>query len=98
MGITVAGLEGVDFGWSDLDSPAGAQSFSLQEIRRDAVLHRLDIRRSLAQYAAAETDLQLDIAKQYPDIQIPPGYTYEEKNSFFPLGISMHLPPFNPNQ
>jgi outer membrane protein TolC len=98
MGIPVAGLEGVDFGWSDLDSPAGAQSFSLQEIRRDAVLDRLDIRRSLAQYAAAETDLQLQIAKQYPDIQIAPGYTYEERNNFFTLGVSITLPLFNRNQ
>jgi cobalt-zinc-cadmium efflux system outer membrane protein len=98
MGIPVGGLEGLDFAWSDLESPPGAQSFSPQEIRRDAVLDRLDIRRSLAQYAAAENDLQLEIAKQYPDIQIAPGYTYEEKNSFFTLGISMTLPIFNRNQ
>jgi cobalt-zinc-cadmium efflux system outer membrane protein len=98
MGIPVAGLEGLDFAWSDLDSPPSAQSFSPQEIRRDAVLDRLDIRRSLAQYAAAESDLQLEIAKQYPDVQIAPGYTYEEKNSFFTLGISMTLPLFNRNQ
>jgi outer membrane protein, heavy metal efflux system len=98
MGIPVAGLEGLDFAWSGLDSPPSAQSFSPQEIRRDAVLDRLDIRRSLAQYAAAEADLQLEIAKQYPDVQIAPGYTYEEKNSFFTLGISMTLPLFNRNQ
>ena len=98
MGIPVAGLEGLDFAWSDLDSPPSAQSFSPREIRRDAVLDRLDIRRSLAQYAAAEADLQLEIEKQYPDVQIAPGYTYEEKNSFFTLGISMTLPLFNRNQ
>ncbi len=63
-----------------------------------AVLDRLDIRRSLAQYTAAETDLQLEIAKQYPDIQIGPGYTYEEKNNFFTLGVSITLPLFNRNQ
>jgi outer membrane protein, heavy metal efflux system len=98
MGIPAAGLEGLDFTWSDLGSPPSTQSFSPQDIRRDAVLNRLDIRRSLAQYAAAEADLQLEIAKQYPDIQIAPGYTYEEKNSFFTLGVSMTLPIFNRNQ
>ena len=98
MGISVAGLEGVELAWTDLDLPPGARSFSLQEIRRDAVLDRLDIRRSLAQYAAAEADLQLEIAKQYPDIQIAPGYTYEERNSFFTVGLSITLPLFNRNQ
>ena len=67
-------------------------------IQRDAVLNRLDVRRALAQYAAAEADLQLEIAKQYPDLQIGPGYTYEEGNSFFTLGLSATLPVFNRNQ
>jgi outer membrane protein TolC len=56
------------------------------------------VRRSLAQYAAAEADLQLEISKQYPDVQIGPGYTYEEKNNFFTLGLSTTLPVFNRNQ
>ncbi len=98
MGIPVAGIEGLDFAWSDLDSPPGAQSFSPQQIQRDAVLDRLDIRRALAQYAAAESDLQLEIARQYPDIQIAPGYTFEERNSFFTLGLAITLPIFNRNQ
>jgi cobalt-zinc-cadmium efflux system outer membrane protein len=98
MGISVAGLQGIEFAWSDLDSPPSAQSFAPQEIQREAVLDRLDIRRSLAQYAAAESDLQLEIAKQYPDVQIGPGYTYEERDNFFTLGLSVTLPLFNRNQ
>ncbi|PYU36019.1 MAG: TolC family protein [Acidobacteria bacterium] len=98
MGIPVPGIAGMDFAWTELESPPGTQSFSPQEIRRDAVLDRLDIRRSLAQYEAAESNLQLEIAKQYPDVQIAPGYTFEERNSFFTLGLSMTLPLFNRNQ
>jgi outer membrane protein TolC len=98
IGIPVAGLRGIDFSWTNLDSPPSAESLSPEEIRRDAVLNRLDVRRSLAQYAAAEADLQLETSKQYPDVQIGPGYTYEEKNNFFTLGISTTLPIFNRNQ
>ena len=98
IGIPVAGLQGLDFKWPDLDSPPSAESLSPAEIQRDAVLNRLDVRRSLAQYAAAEADLQLEISKQYPDIQIGPGYTYEERNSFFVIGFSTTLPLFNRNQ
>jgi cobalt-zinc-cadmium efflux system outer membrane protein len=97
IGIPVAGLEG-EFFWADLDSPPSAESLLPRQIQRDAVLNRLDVRRSLAQYAAAEADLQLEISKQYPDVQIGPGYTYEEKNNFFTLGLSTTLPVFNRNQ
>ena len=97
IGIPVAGLQGLDFSWSDLDSPPSAESLSPRQIQRDAVLNRMDVRRSLAQYGAAEADLQVEISKQYPDVQIGPGYTYEEKNNFFILGLSTTLPLFNRN-
>jgi outer membrane protein TolC len=98
IGVPVSGLEDSEFSWPDLDSPPSPDSFSRQTIQRDAVLNRLDVRRSLAEYAAAEADLQLEIAKQYPDVQIGPGYTYEEKNNFFTIGLSVTLPLFNRNQ
>jgi outer membrane protein TolC len=98
IGIPVAGLQGLTFSWSELNSPPTAESLSPEQIQREAVLNRLDVRRSLAQYAAAEADLQLEISKQYPDIQIGPGYTYEEKNNFFTLGLSTTLPIFSRNQ
>lgn len=98
IGIPTAGLQGFDFSWSELDSPPSAASFSRGQIQRDAVLNRLDVRRALAQYAAAEADLQLEISRQYPDFQIGPGYTYEERNNFFTIGLSTTLPLFNRNQ
>jgi cobalt-zinc-cadmium efflux system outer membrane protein len=98
VGIPLAGLGNAEFSWPHLESPPGSESFSEAEIQRDAVLNRLDVRRALAQYAAAESDLQLEIAKQYPDINIGPGYTYEERHSFFTVGFSTSLPLFNRNQ
>jgi outer membrane protein TolC len=98
IGIPVAALQGIRFSWSNLDSPPSLESVSPQQVQRDAVVNRLDVRRALAQYAAAEADLQIEIAKQYPDVAIGPGYTYEEKNNFFTLGISTTLPIFNRNQ
>jgi outer membrane protein TolC len=98
IGIPVAGLRGAQFSWPGMDNPPSAESLSLEEVQRDAVLNRLDIRRALAQYAAAEAGLQLEIAKQYPDINIGPGYTYEETHSFFTVGASTTVPLFNRNQ
>jgi outer membrane protein, heavy metal efflux system len=98
LGVPLASLQDAEFSWPDLDTPPTLESLSAAEIQRDAVLNRLDVRRSLAQYAAAEADLQLEIAKQYPDINIGPGYTYEEMHSFFTLGLSSIVPLFNRNE
>jgi outer membrane protein TolC len=98
IAIPVAALDDIDFSWTDLDSPPGAESLSPKAIQRDAVVNRLDVRRALAQYAAAEANLQLEISKQYPDLQIGPGYTYEERDNFFTIGLSATLPVFNRNQ
>jgi len=98
VGIPVAGLREAQFSWPAMDTPPSAESFSAQTIQRDAVLNRLDVRSSLAQYAAAEAGLQLEIAKQYPDISIGPGYTYEEGRSYFTVGFSAVVPVFNKNQ
>jgi outer membrane protein, heavy metal efflux system len=98
LGIPLRSLQTVEFSWPDMDTPPAPESLSAAEIQHDAVLNRLDVRRSLAQYAATETDLQLEIAKQYPDINIGPGYTYEEKHSFFTVGLSASVPLFNRNQ
>src|SRR5260370_32838143 len=98
VGLPVAALQSVDFSWPNIDTPPSAESLSPGEIQRGAVLNRLDLRRSLAQYAAAEAALQLEIAKQYPDMNIGPGYTYEEKHIVFTVGFSTTVPLFNRNQ
>jgi outer membrane protein TolC len=98
IGIPMAALDGIEFSWPDMGKPLSPASLSADQVHRDAVLNRLDIRRSLAQYAAAEGALHLEIAKQYPSFNIGPGYTYEERNSFFTVGFSTSLPVFNRNQ
>src|SRR5216683_2289938 len=98
LGIPSASLRDAEFSWPDMDIPPTPESLSAPEIQHEAVLNRLDVRRSLSQYAAAEAGLQLEIAKQYPDINLGPGYTYEERNSFFTVGLSTSIPLFNRNQ
>jgi cobalt-zinc-cadmium efflux system outer membrane protein len=98
VGIPLSAVQSLDFVWPGLETLPRAESFSSDELKREAVLNRLDLRRSLSQYAAAEAALQLEIAKQYPDINIGPGYTFEERQSFFTVGLSTTLPLFNRNQ
>ena len=98
VGVPATALDRIEFSWPDFDQPVNADALSADSIERDAVLNRLDVRRALYEYAATESALQLEIARQHPDIQIGPGYTFEERNSFFVLGAAATLPLFNRNQ
>ena len=69
------------------------------DVRRQAVLNRADVMQALAEYAASQAALQLEIARQYPDIHIGPGYTFDAGADKFLLPLSaVSLPLFNRNQ
>jgi cobalt-zinc-cadmium efflux system outer membrane protein len=69
------------------------------DVQREAVFHRADLLASLAEYAAAESALQLEVAKQYPDIHLGPGYTYDTGTHKIAFGLAgITLPIFDQNQ
>ncbi len=68
------------------------------EIQRRALLNRADILGALSEYEASQSALQLEIAKQYPDIHIGPGYQLDQTDSKWTLGLSLILPIFNRNK
>ncbi|MGH8728462.1 MAG: TolC family protein [Burkholderiales bacterium] len=66
--------------------------------KREALINRLDIRRSLLEYAAAEAALQLEIARQYPDFNLKPGYAFDQDDNVWSLGLALVLPLLNKNE
>jgi outer membrane protein, heavy metal efflux system len=62
-----------------------------QSLQQDALLNRIDIRRSIAQYAAAESEIRLQAAQQIPDITINPGILFEFGDKIWSLGFSSLL-------
>jgi len=68
------------------------------QARHQASLNRADILAGLAEYATSEATLQLEIARQYPDIHLGPGYEYDQGDNKWSLGLSVMLPVFNRNQ
>ena len=66
--------------------------------RRRALLNRTDIFGALAQYAAAESALRLEIAKQYPDLHLSPGYEFDQGDNKWGVGLSLELPILNHNR
>ena len=68
------------------------------DLQDAALLNRLDIRAALARYDAAEQQLRLEIARQYPDLTLSPSHYYEEGFHIWSLGISALLPLLNKNE
>ena len=96
IGVPASALAGVKFsfeGWGQLAGEA-----SVTDARRQALLNRSDILSGLADYAAIEAGLQLEIAKQYPDVHLQPGYQFDQGDSKWSLGITVELPVLNQNQ
>jgi outer membrane protein, heavy metal efflux system len=98
IGVPVSALEGIDLSVGLFKTPPPLENFPLPELRREALTHRADILEALSRYAASQSKLQLEIAKQYPDVHIGPGYIYDQGENKWGLGISVELPVLNRNQ
>ena len=97
IGIPAHALDAVAIRFPDAP-PSGAEGDRAQ-LRRDALLRRTDVRAALERHAAAESDLRLEIAKQYPDVEIGPGYAYDTGTNKFSFGIvGLKLPLLDRNQ
>ncbi len=62
--------------------------FPSSEAQTSALLNRKSIPIALERYAVAEAKLRMEIARQYPDIVLSPGYAYEFGDKIWSLGIS----------
>jgi CRISPR system Cascade subunit CasA len=78
--------------------PAPPPGFDLVGWRRDAALSRRDVFRALADYDIAENALRLEVAKQYPDIRIGPGYYWDHGVLKLPFNLALTLPPTDLNR
>lgn len=96
MGLPVGALADLEF---VLPAPPGIEgSASVADARRQALWRRADVLAGLAEYAAAESALQLEVAKQFPDIHFGPGYQFDQGESKWSLGLAVELPVLNRNQ
>jgi outer membrane protein, heavy metal efflux system len=98
LGMRVDALEGISFAWRELERPSDEASLTPARVRQLALLNRIDLRRMLTEYAAADEALKLEIARQYPDISLGGGYSWEVGENIFQLLPIITLPLMNQNQ
>lgn len=96
LGVSVDALRGVALSFALFDHLP--PQLPAQEVQRQVLLHRSDILGALAAYTARESALQLEIAKQYPDIHFPPSYERDTGENKWFLGLSLVMPVLNRNE
>jgi cobalt-zinc-cadmium efflux system outer membrane protein len=98
LGVPLRAIEGRELKFDLSWSAEGGRDLESAEVRRQALHGRADILAALADYAASQSALQLEIARQYPDIHLGPGYEYDQGEHKWGLGIGAELPVFNRNE
>jgi outer membrane protein, heavy metal efflux system len=102
VGVPLAALDGIQLNFRRIDgSEQNAQeeaALSGNELWQEALVERSDVQASLAEYAAAESALALEIANQYPNLTLGPGYSWDAGQHRYLLLPGADLPLFNQNQ
>ncbi len=88
---------------TSVEGPPSPPANPLMRLSRDqavrqALLARPDVRAALADYAAREAALALELARQYPDLHLGSGYQFDQGQNKWSLGVSVDLPLLNQNQ
>ena len=93
VGVTLEGLQSCRLApWTPPSRAGDASALTA------GLLHRFDVRRALVEYAAAEARLRLEIARQYPDVQLGPDYSFDEGHYKITGGASLAVPLFHRNR
>ncbi len=99
LGVTPRALSGVRLSFAQFNE--FPRQLTRPQVRRQALIDRADVRAALEQYAASQSALQLQIARQWPDIDLGPGFTWNGQlagDSEWQLGLRLTLPVLNHNQ
>jgi len=99
MGLPVSALKDVEIAYDLTLFPADMERLTSTEVRRQALQRRPDVLAALADYGASESALQIEIAKQYPDVHLNTGFEYDQGlQKWGLLGFGMELPLLNRNE
>jgi outer membrane protein TolC len=99
LGVPLQALAGARLSFADLQTlPV---DLTRPQVRQRALLERADVRAALERYAASQSALQLQIARQWPDVDLGPGFEWNAQlagDREWELGLSLPLPIRNHNQ
>jgi CRISPR system Cascade subunit CasA len=98
LGVPPAELDKVVLLWNGFDTPPSTTASDVSQQREAALLGRADVLQALVTYDQAEADLRGEVARQWPELHLGPGYTWERGLVKLPFSLSFNLPPSDLNR
>lgn len=99
IGVPLRALDGVTVALDAFGNPQiPSGDLASGELRQRALTSRTDAQATLAEYEAAQSALQLQVANQYPNLTLGSGYNYDFGVNKFILSPAIDLPIFNHNE
>ena len=96
LGVTTNALAKVVLG--DTPIPRTATPIDVAVFRDEALLARSDVAKAVAAYAETEAALHAEVARQFPEIHLGPGYVWERGLTKLPFNLGLVLPPLDGNR
>ncbi len=98
LGLPPAAGDGIEIDVDDLAAVPPRDLLDGPAFQRAGLANRLDVQRRLAEVVIADADLRQDIAKQYPNLSLGPGYEWDQEENKFGVAASVELPVFHHHQ
>lgn len=98
--IAITGLLADKFNQTSIQFDSVQESLTAQlpdemQLRKELLNNRFDIKLKLKEYEALEANLKLNIAKQYPDLNLSPGFIFDQGQNVWSITASWVLPIFH---
>lgn len=96
----IAALAGVPMSQVEQREPADGcikaaglrEVMPIEQLETQAIGSRLDLRAKLAEFRGADAAWRAEVAKRYPDLQLGPGYLYDQGDRKVTFSLSFELP------
>lgn len=98
LGVPVEDLARVTLSFEAVAGAPAVPAPPAASMRRRALTGRADVRAALATYEARQADLALEIARQFPDVHLGPGYEWDQGEHKWGLALAYELPILSRNR
>lgn len=95
LGVPSPEIEIIEISF-DLNENGGID-FSPRDLQRRALRGRTDVMTALEEYAASQSALQIELAARFPDVQLGPGFEWDQGLDKWGIAAAMPLPIFDLN-
>ena len=91
LGVPIETVSALPLDFSRLDALPDA--LSERDARGEALRNRVDMRQRLLEFSAADAEVKLEIARQYPTVSLRPGYLWDQGDNVWLLAVDLLAPP-----